>query len=137
MRRFARLYTALDETTRTNDKVAAMAAYFGAAPAADAAWAVWFLSGGRFRRLVPVRRLASWAMDAADVPEWLFDECYHAVGDLAETIALLLPPVDNFAGLRRIDGRRGAGADGRLATLGLHHVAFQQLAPYDVALSHS
>ena len=92
MRRFARLYAALDATTRTNEKVAAMAAYFGDAPAADAAWAVWFLSGGRPKRLVPVRRLAAWAMELAAVPEWLFDECYHAVGDLAETITLLLPP---------------------------------------------
>lgn len=91
MRRFARLYRAIDETTRTNEKVAAMARYFSDAPAADAAWAVWFLSGGRPKRLIPARRLAAWAMEASDVREWLFDECYEAVGDLAETISLLLP----------------------------------------------
>lgn len=91
MRRFARLFAALDGTTRTNEKVAAMVAYFAAADPADAAWAVHFLRGERPRRLIPVRRLATWAMEAADVPDWLFEECYHAVGDLAETIALLLP----------------------------------------------
>ena len=91
MKRFARLYREIDETTRTNEKVAAMARYFTDAPAADAAWAVWFLSGGRPKRLVPARRLAAWAMEASDVREWLFDECYDAVGDLAETISLLLP----------------------------------------------
>ena len=91
MKRFARLYSAIDSTTSTNAKVAAMVEYFSAAEPADAAWAVYFLSGGRPKRLIPVRRIATWAMEIANVPEWLFDECYHAVGDLAETIALLLP----------------------------------------------
>ena len=89
---FADLYAALDETTRTTDKVAAMARYFAAAPPADAAWAVYFLSGRKPRQAVPSKRLRLWARELAGVPEWLFDECYHAVGDLAETIALLLPP---------------------------------------------
>ncbi|MEO8564405.1 MAG: ATP-dependent DNA ligase, partial [bacterium] len=91
MKLFARLYSAIDSTTSTNAKVAAIATYFGEAAPADAAWAVYFLSGGRPKRLIPVRRIAAWAMDVSGVPEWLFDECYHAVGDLAETIALLLP----------------------------------------------
>src|SRR5437764_12886149 len=68
-----------------------MADYFASAAPADAAWAVYFLSGGRPKRLIPVRRIAAWAMEEAQVPDWLFDECHHAVGDLAETIALLLP----------------------------------------------
>jgi DNA ligase-1 len=94
VRRFARLFTSLDETTKTNAKVAAMAGYFSNADPADAAWAVWFLSGNRPKRLIPVRRLAAWAMEAADVPPWMFEECYAAVGDLAETISLLLPAGD-------------------------------------------
>ena len=91
MRQFARLFAAIDETMRTNEKVDAMVEYFRSAEPADAAWAVWFLSGGRPKRLIPVRRLASWAMEEASVPEWLFGECYDAVGDLAEAMALLLP----------------------------------------------
>lgn len=91
MQRFAQLFAALDETTRTNEKVGAMARYFADADPADAAWAVHFLSGDRPKRLIPVRRLAGWAMQEAGIPEWLFDDCYHAVGDLAETISLLLP----------------------------------------------
>lgn len=91
MKRFARLFTAIDETTRTNEKVDAMAAYFAAADAADAAWVVYFLSGGRPKRLIPVRRLAQWAMEEANIPDWLFEESYEAVGDLAETMSLLLP----------------------------------------------
>jgi DNA ligase-1 len=91
VKQFARLYSAIDSTTSTNAKVSAMADYFASAQPADAAWAVYFLSGGRPKRLIPVRRIATWAMEEARVPEWLFDECHHAVGDLAETIALLLP----------------------------------------------
>lgn len=91
MRDFARLYSRLDETMRTTEKVDAMVEYFRRADPADAAWAVYFLSGERPKRLVPVRRLAAWAMEIAAVPEWLFDECYESVGDLAETVALLLP----------------------------------------------
>ena len=94
MKRFARLYSAIDGTTSTNAKVAAMAEYFRDAEPADAAWAIYFLSGGRPKRLIPVRRIAAWAMSEARVPEWLFDECYHSVGDLAETIALLLPSAE-------------------------------------------
>lgn len=91
MKRFAELYAELDETTKTGEKVDALAAYFTAAPPEDAAWAVHFLSGRRPKRLIAARKLAAWAMEAADVPEWLFDECYDSVGDLAETISLLLP----------------------------------------------
>ncbi|CAN5837491.1 ATP-dependent DNA ligase [soil metagenome] len=67
-----------------------MAAYFREARPADAAWAVYFLSGSRPKRLIPARRLATWAMEISSTPEWLFEESYHAVGDLAETISLLL-----------------------------------------------
>jgi DNA ligase-1 len=90
VRAFARLYAELDETTATSEKVAALVRYFSAVPAADAAWAVHFLSGRRPKRLVRSGDLRAWATEAAGIPEWLFDESYHAVGDLAETIALLL-----------------------------------------------
>ncbi len=91
MKRFARLYSAIDATTSTNRKIDAMAEYFAAAEPEDAAWAVYFLSGGRPKRLIPVRRIATWAMEESGIPEWLFEESYSSVGDLGETIALLLP----------------------------------------------
>lgn len=94
MKAFADLYAALDETTRTTDKVAAMARYFVTAPPADAAWAIYFLSGRKPRQAVPSKRLRLWARELAGLPEWLFDESYHHVGDVAETIALLLPPAE-------------------------------------------
>jgi DNA ligase-1 len=89
---FAELYAALDQTTKTNEKIAALVRYFSAAAPADAAWAVSFLIGRRPKRLLESRKLAQWAIEEAAVPDWLFGECYHAVGDFAETIALLLPP---------------------------------------------
>ena len=87
---FSSLYRTLEQTTSTNAKVEAMAAYFREAPPEDAAWAVYVLSGRRLLRLLPSKLLRAWTMELAGVSEWLLDECYAAVGDLAETTALLL-----------------------------------------------
>ncbi|MBP3955624.1 ATP-dependent DNA ligase [Gemmata sp. G18] len=94
MKAFADLYAALDATTRTTGKVEALARYFAGAAPDDAAWAVYFLSGRKPRQAVPSKRLRLWARELAGVPEWLFDEAYHHVGDVAETVALLLPLAD-------------------------------------------
>jgi DNA ligase-1 len=91
MREFARLYAELDETTSTKRKLEALQAYFTAAAPENAAWAVYFLAGGKPRQAVPVKLLRQFATEYAGLDEWLFDECYHAVGDLAETIAHILP----------------------------------------------
>ena len=91
MKHFAALFTELDSTTSTNAKVAALQGYFKVAPPLDAAWAVYFLSGGKPRQVVKTATLRALACEAAGIDDWLFDECYHAVGDLAETIAYVLP----------------------------------------------
>jgi DNA ligase-1 len=88
---FADLYNALDETTKTNEKVESLRDYFSKASPADAAWALYFLSGRTLRQVIPSRKLHSWAVEAAGIPEWLYGESYDAVGDAAETITLLLP----------------------------------------------
>ena len=92
MMRFAELYNTLDSTTKTNDKLAAMSAYFGSVDGLDAAWAIHFLSGNKLRQLVPTKLLRGWAAEEAGIPDWLFEESYHAVGDLAETLTLTVPP---------------------------------------------
>ncbi|WP_322069080.1 ATP-dependent DNA ligase [Paraburkholderia bannensis] len=92
MKRFAALYTALDATTSTNDKLEALVAYFASAQPEDAAWAAYFLAGGKPRQSVPTRVLVECARERAGLPAWLFEESYQAVGDLAETIAHVLPP---------------------------------------------
>ena len=96
MKAFADLYTALDETTKTNEKVAALSRYFATVSPADAAWGVYFLIGRKPRQAVPSKLLRRWAAEEAGVPEWLFNESYDAVGDVAETIALLLPPPERL-----------------------------------------
>jgi len=93
MRRFSALYEALDRTTSTNAKVAALAAYFREAPPADAAWAVFFLTGRRLKRVVPSAGLRQWAQDATGLPEWLLYESYSAAGDFGELVALALDAV--------------------------------------------
>jgi len=95
MKAFATLYSRLDATTSSNAKLAAMRDYFRDADPADAAWAVYFLAGGRPRQLVPTRVLRETAMQASGLPEWLFEESYQAVGDMAETISLLMPEAEH------------------------------------------
>jgi ATP-dependent DNA ligase len=92
MKAFSELYATLDATTKTSEKVEALARYFAGVSAADGAWAVYFLSGRKPRQAVPTRKLCEWAAEVAGISEWLFAESSHTVGDLAETIALVLPP---------------------------------------------
>jgi DNA ligase-1 len=91
MQHFVELFTALDTTTRTVEKVQALVSYFSAAPARDAAWALFFLTGRRIKRAINTRLLRDWLSAETGLPLWIIDESYDAVGDLAETLALLLP----------------------------------------------
>ncbi|MEX0283694.1 MAG: ATP-dependent DNA ligase [Paracoccaceae bacterium] len=92
MKQFATLFAALDQTTSTKAKVTALAKYFFEAEDQDRLWTVALFSGRRPRRVITTTRLREWAAEAAGVPLWLFEESYPIVGDLAETIALILPP---------------------------------------------
>ncbi len=109
MRRFTRLYFELDATNRTGEKVAALERYFAETAPADAAWALYFLTGRRLKRAVPYLRLREWAAEAAGLPLWLLDECYDAVGDLSETISLLLPAASRADGVGETAGRQDSG----------------------------
>ena len=96
MRAFANLYRQLDSATSTRAKLAALVDAFAAARSdpsrwASAAWIVYFLAGGKPRQTVPTRLLRRLAVEGSGFPDWLVEECYHSVGDLAETLALLLP----------------------------------------------
>ena len=91
MKAFARLYADLDASGSTSHKVGSMVRYLREAPPADAAWATYFLAGGKPRQIVPARLLREAAREVSGLPEWLVDESYSSVGDLAETIAHLLP----------------------------------------------
>lgn len=91
MKDFAKLFLQLDSTTKTKDKVDALVNYLQLADEASASWAVALLTGNHPKRLVTTRLLREWAVDFAGVPMWLFDESYKLVGDLTETMALILP----------------------------------------------
>ena len=116
MKKFTALYTALDETNKTNEKVAALTHYFASAAPADAAWALYFLIGRRPRSAVTSTLMHAWAVEAAGIPEWLFGECYDAVGDFAETVAALLP-----------DQGQSADVDGLLGTVDALHEWIEQI----------
>ena len=92
MKDFAALFAALDATTSTKKKTDALLLYFQRAQPADAAWALYFLAGGKPRQTVPTALVRAAARECAGIPEWLFDESYDVVGDLAETVAHVLPP---------------------------------------------
>ncbi|MGL5011834.1 MAG: ATP-dependent DNA ligase, partial [Paracoccaceae bacterium] len=92
MKAFAALFTALDSTTKTGAKTEVLAAYFRTAPPQDRVWTIALLSGRRPKRAVTATELRLWAAKVAQIPLWLFEEAYPIVGDLAETIALVLPP---------------------------------------------
>jgi len=94
MKRLADLYKALDESTATLDKRAALIAYFRHAPARDAVWALYLLSGGKVtgprRKIAATGELRAWIGQESATPDWLVEASYDHVGDLAETLALLL-----------------------------------------------
>src|SRR6476661_6624612 len=94
MRQFAELVMKLGSSTKTNDKLDALMHYFTNADNKDKVWVIAIFSGRRPKRTVNTTQLASYCIELAGIPHWLFSECYHTVGDLAETIALLLPDIE-------------------------------------------
>ncbi len=92
VKQFAKLFVQLDQTNKTNDKVALIKSYFSEAPEPDQLWTLAFFTHKRPRRPVKSSLLRQWAAELAQIPDWLLEESYHSVGDLAETISLILPP---------------------------------------------
>lgn len=95
MHAFAQMFETVSNTTSTNEKVAALVAYFQEAPPKDAVWGLFFLTGRRLKRLIPSSKLRAWVCELTAIEPWLLEESYIAVGDLGETIALL---VDSLVG---------------------------------------
>jgi len=91
MKQFADLVIRLGTSTKTNEKLDALSEYFSTANDKDKVWVIAIFSGRRPKRAVNTTQLWTWCNELARLPDWLFEECYHAVGDLGETIALLLP----------------------------------------------
>jgi DNA ligase-1 len=100
---FAQLFAELDRSTATLAKIDALKRYFAAAAPRDAAWAVYFLAGGKPRQVVPNAVLWATACRQAGIDDWLFDACYQAVGDFAETVTHVLPPPSRTSALGLAD----------------------------------
>ncbi|HEY3852777.1 MAG TPA: ATP-dependent DNA ligase [Verrucomicrobiae bacterium] len=115
MKRFAQLYSELDQTNRTNEKVAALESYFREAAPADAVWALYFLCGRKLPQAINSTSLRAIAAEESQLAPWLLDECYQAVGDLAETLALILPQANSQS------------------SLALHQLVEERLLPLQVA----
>ncbi|MGN6492560.1 MAG: ATP-dependent DNA ligase [Agriterribacter sp.] len=94
MKTFSTLVVELGTSTKTNEKLEALSNYFATADDADKVWVIALFSGRRPKRVISSGFLQLWCMEIANLPAWLFEECYHTVGDLGETIALLLPPAN-------------------------------------------
>ena len=88
---FAQLVENIDKSTKTNLKIKALELYFKNASNEDKVWAIALFSSKRPKRAIKSSNLRMYASEVANVPLWLFEESYHIVGDLAETIALIVP----------------------------------------------
>jgi DNA ligase-1 len=108
MSSFSQLLFSLGTSTKTNDKLQALSTYFEHANEKDKVWVIALFSGRRPRRTVSGTQLAVWCCELVDLPIWLFQECYHTVGDLSETIALLIPEKKRSSTSPIGGGREGA-----------------------------
>jgi len=93
MKQFSALVQVLGTSTKTNDKLQALSTYFQEAGNNDKIWVIALFSGRRPKRIINSAKLAEWCCEITELPYWLFEESYHTVGDLGETIALLLPEI--------------------------------------------
>jgi len=96
MRRFSELIQQLEMSNKTNDKIAALVSYFDEADDLDKPFVIAMFTGKKPKRPVTTTLIRQWATELSGIPEWLFAESYHSVGDLSETIALVLPPAENL-----------------------------------------
>jgi DNA ligase-1 len=90
MKEFAKLFRNLDEDTKTNDRIKHLVNYFKTADEKDSIWVCWFLSGNRIKGAVKTSELRAFTSQKSGLPMWLIEECHDRVGDLAETISLLV-----------------------------------------------
>src|SRR5688572_17598428 len=133
MQSFAQLIYTLSGSTKTNEKQHALVEYFNHGDEKDKVWVIALFSGRRPRRTVSGTQLAVWCTELVNLPIWLFQECYHTVGDLSETIALLIPEKESNSAPSTFGRRRLAAGDAgggrRDAGLPLHYYVekFQQL----------
>jgi len=123
MKHFASLITHLDQSNKTKDKLAALSQFFHTASDSDKVWAIANFTHRRPKRQIATKQLREWCMEMSAIPDWLFEECYHTVGDLAETISLLLPlptqthELDLSAWIQKLQNLKGLDDEDKKAFL--------------------
>lgn len=123
MKHFSQLITQLDQSNKTKDKLAALDQFFHTASNQDKVWAIAIFTHRRPKRQIATKQLREWCMEMSKTPAWLFEECYHTVGDLAETISLLLPlptqthELDLSAWIQKLQNLKGLDDEGKKAFL--------------------
>jgi DNA ligase-1 len=119
MQLFAQLIYKLSGSTKTNEKLQALVEYFTHGDEKDKVWVIALFSGRRPRRTVSGTQLAVWCTEMVNLPIWLFQECYHTVGDLSETVALLIPEIKGSSSpsIGEGPGEAGRGANLCITTL--------------------
>jgi DNA ligase-1 len=95
MKAFAQLFLSLDETNKTNEKVKVLKDYFNSVPDTDKMHMLALFTGRKPKRQINATQIRAWATEISNIPIWLFEESYHVIGDLAETMALLMPETNN------------------------------------------
>lgn len=95
MKRFSQLIQELELSNKTNDKIAALVSYFTEADDRDKPYVIAMFTGKKPKRPITTALIKQWAIELSGIPDWLFAESYSSVGDLSETIALVLPPAEN------------------------------------------
>lgn len=91
MKQFSELISSLEITNKTNSKIEALVRYFETAPEKDKLWVITLFTGKRPPRPVKTSLMKELCLELTGYPEWLFLESYSTVGDLGETLSLLLP----------------------------------------------
>ncbi len=97
MKLFAKLIQSLENTNKTLQKIEALVEYFEVADNNDKNWVIALFTGKRPKRPVNSRVMREWALEITGLPEWLFVESYSSVGDMGETLSLILPPAENYS----------------------------------------
>ena len=136
MKRFTELFLQLDRTNKTNEKVELLKGYFLSAPDEDKIWALALFTGRRPPRKIKSSQVQEWALELAGIPQWLFRESYGSVGDLAETVSLILPPPTESSAEKSLAGWFAALADLKNASDEEKKEfilnAWKQLSPFEI-----
>lgn len=84
------LFKEIENSNKTLDKLRALEEFFTVATDEDKLWVIALFTSRRPKKPVNTKQMRFWATELAGIPDWMFEECYGVVGDLSETISLIV-----------------------------------------------